>query len=123
MNRDRSSGPIDETLLAGLVLLAKNYVLLPAPPPVELAEPAVVIAPRVRLPILFPSQLQCQMRVSLKLFSKGRKIWKVSWSLFHRTSITEKRFFDALFVPAFRQRPVDPCCRRFLQVVMNRRPD
>jgi hypothetical protein len=47
------------------------------------------------------------MGISLKLFSKGRKIWQVSWSLFHRTSITEKRFFDALIVPAFRQRPVD----------------
>jgi hypothetical protein len=59
------------------------------------------------------------MGISLKLFSKGRKIWQVSWSLFYRTSITEKRFFDALFVPAFRQRLWDPCCRRLLQVVMN----
>jgi hypothetical protein len=34
--------------------------------------------------------------------------------------MAEKRFFDAFFVPAFRQRPVDPRCGRFLQVVMNR---
>jgi hypothetical protein len=33
------SGPVDETLLAGLVFLAKNHILLLAPPPVELAVP------------------------------------------------------------------------------------
>jgi hypothetical protein len=54
------------------------------------------------------------MGMSLQLFSNGRKIWQDSRSLFHWTSITEQRFFDALFVPAFRQRPVDPSCCRFL---------
>ena len=65
VHRDRGSGPIDETLLAGLVLLAKNHILLLAPPPVEFAETAVTISFRMHLPILFPSQLQRQMAMLL----------------------------------------------------------
>jgi len=60
-----------------------------------------------------------QMGMSLQLFSEGGKIWQDSWSLFHRVAVTEQRFFDAFFVPAFRQRPVDPCCCRLLQVIMD----
>jgi hypothetical protein len=58
LNRDLRASPVDETLLAGLVLLAQNHILLPEPSPVQLAESAVAITLRLRLPILFPGQLQ-----------------------------------------------------------------
>jgi hypothetical protein len=46
--------------------------LLP-PAPVEFAESAVDAAVRVRLPVLFPGQLQRQMAMALELFMKLRK--------------------------------------------------
>jgi hypothetical protein len=45
LHRHRRSGPIDEALLPSLVLLAKNYVLLPSPLPIQLAKSAVAITP------------------------------------------------------------------------------
>ena len=57
MDRDRCSRPINEQLLAGLVLLAQHHILLPPPASVQLAEPAVLVAIRVCLPILLPKQL------------------------------------------------------------------
>src|SRR5439155_12634111 len=59
--RDRGSGPVDRILLAGLVFLAKNHILLLAPPPVEFAETTVAVSFRMHLSILFPSQLQRQV--------------------------------------------------------------
>src|SRR5882762_5496882 len=65
VHRNRGSGPVDESLLAGLVLLAKNHILLLSPSPVELAEATVAVSFRMHLPILFPSQLQGQMTMLL----------------------------------------------------------
>ena len=61
LHRNRGAGPVDETLLAGLVYLVQNYILLPAPPLVEPAEATVAVSFRMHLPVFFPSQLQCQM--------------------------------------------------------------
>jgi hypothetical protein len=52
---NRGTGPVDESLLAGLVYLAKNHILLPAPTLVELAEATVAIPFRMHLPVFFPS--------------------------------------------------------------------
>src|SRR5262249_4348449 len=94
-------------------------ILLLAPALIQLAEATVAVALRMHLPVLFPSQLQRQMGMSLELFPEDGKIWQNSWAPFDRETITEKCFLDALFVPAFRQRPPEPCCCRFLQVVMD----
>src|SRR5712671_1114435 len=61
VHRNRGTGPVHESLLPRLVYLAKNYVLLPAPTLVELAEATVAVSFRMHLSILFPSQLQRQM--------------------------------------------------------------
>src|SRR6201998_4860191 len=54
--RNRGTGPVDETLLAGLVYLAQNHILLSAPPLVQLAEATVAVSFRMHLPVLLPSQ-------------------------------------------------------------------
>src|SRR5207302_1034618 len=72
--RNRGTGPVDESLLARLVYLAKNYILLPAPTLVELAEATVAVSFRMNLPVLFPSQLQRQMAMLLQLRMQGGKI-------------------------------------------------
>ncbi len=74
VHRNRCTGPVDETFFARLVYLAKNYILLPAPTPVELAEATVAISFRMNLPVLFPSQLQRQMAMLLQLRVQGGKI-------------------------------------------------
>jgi hypothetical protein len=120
MHRHRRSRPIDEALLASFVLLAKNHVLLPPPLLIQLAEPTVAIALRVLLAVLFPSQLQCQMGMLLELIVEGWKIRKCTrGGLFYRTLLSEHGFFNALLVPAFRQRPLHPCSCCPLQVVMD----
>src|SRR5712692_21374 len=74
VHRNRGTGPVHETLLARLVYLAKNYILLPAPTLVELAEATVAVSLRMNLPVLFPSQLQRQMGMLLQLSVQGGKI-------------------------------------------------
>src|SRR5580658_10882087 len=70
MDRYRRSGPIHEQLLAGLVLLPQHHILFPPPPLVQLAEAAVLVAVRVRLPVLLPKQLLRQVSVLLPLTVK-----------------------------------------------------
>jgi len=50
---------------------------------------------------------------------KRAKVGKGALPLFDGLSITEKRLFNALFIPAFRQRPADPRRRGLLQAVMD----
>ena len=120
LHRHRRSGPIDEALLARLVLLAKNHVLLPPPLPIQVAEPAVAIALRVLLPVLFPSQLQCQMGMLLELFVEGCKIRKgMLGGLVYRGLLPKHSLFNSLLVPALRQRPLHPGFCRLLQVIMD----
>ena len=57
MDRYRCSCPINEQLLAGLVLLAQHHILFPSPPLIQLAEATVLVAVGIRLPVLFPKQL------------------------------------------------------------------
>jgi hypothetical protein len=94
------SGPIDEALLASLVLLAKNQVLLPPPPLIQLAEPTVAISLRVFLSVLFPSQLQCQMGMLLELIVEGWKIRKGTLEGLFFRRLSKYDFFNPLLVPS-----------------------
>ena len=60
------------------------------------------------------------MTMLLELLVECGKVGKGALPPFDRMAITEKRFFDAFFIPVFRQWPADPGPRGFLQVVMNR---
>src|SRR5215472_8117897 len=60
------------------------------------------------------------MTMLLELLVECGKVGKGALPPFDRMAITEKRFFDAFFIPVFRQRPADPGRRGFLQVVMDR---
>src|SRR3977135_3001999 len=101
VHRNRGTGPVHETLLARLVYLAKNYILLPAPPPVEFAEATVAISFRMNLPVLFPSQLlQRQMAMLLQLRMQGGKIRKdLFGESFSHLPLSEQCLLDALLVP------------------------
>src|SRR5271169_329744 len=122
VHRNRGTGPVHESLLARLVYLAKNYILLPAPTLVELAEATVAVSFWMSLPVLFPSQLQRQMAMLLQLSVQGGKIRE---DLFRESfddlplPLSEQGLFDALLVPTFRKRPGYPSCGRPLQVVMD----
>ena len=118
--RNRCTGPVDETFLAGLVYLAQNHILLPAPPLVEPAEATVAISFRMHLPVFFLSQLQCQMAMLLQLRMQGRKILEdLFGESFYHLPLSEQGLLDSLLVPAFRQRPGYPDRCRPLQVVMD----
>src|SRR6516162_2540303 len=60
------------------------------------------------------------MTMLLELPVERSKVRKGALPPFDGMAITEKRFFDAFFIPVFRQRPADPGRRGFLQVVMDR---
>ena len=55
------------------MLLSQHDIQLLPPPLLELAEPAVGIAVGMRLAILFPGQLQRQVRMALEFFVESRK--------------------------------------------------
>src|SRR5213593_4543862 len=54
VDRDRVSGPVHEHLLAGAMLLAQHYILVPAPAIVQLTEAAVAITIGLSFAIFFP---------------------------------------------------------------------
>ena len=60
VNRDRWSGPVDEHLLAGSVVLPQHDILIPVPALIQLAEAAVAVA--VRLASRYSSQSSCRVR-------------------------------------------------------------
>ena len=74
MDGDGPAGPVHEHLLAGLVLLAQNHVQLSDPALVQFAVPAIAISIRVRLAVLFPRQLQRQMRMTLQFIPQNREV-------------------------------------------------
>src|SRR3984893_2320780 len=120
MYRNRCTGPVHETFLAGLGSLAKNHILLPAPPLVEPAEATVAVPFRMHLPVLFPSQLQRQMAMLLQLRVQGGKIREdLFGESFYHLPLSEQGLLDALLVPAFRNRPSYPGRCGPLQVVMD----
>jgi hypothetical protein len=47
--------------------MPEHYVSVPVPSLIQFAKPAVTVAIRMRFPVLFPEQLQCEAFVSLKL--------------------------------------------------------
>ncbi len=67
INRNRGTGPIHECFLSRFVIVPEHHIASAAPPLIQFAEAAVTIAAWLRLPILFPQQLQCQVLVRLKL--------------------------------------------------------
>src|SRR6201998_2803842 len=104
--RNRCTGPVDETLLAGLVYLAQNHILLPAPSLVELAEATVAVPFRMHLAVLFPSQLQRQMAMLLQLSVQGGEIREdLSGESFYYLRPSEQCLLDALLIPLLSERP------------------
>src|SRR6266446_6269821 len=100
VHRNRGTGPVHETFLSGLVYLAQGHILLPTPPLVELAEATVAVPFRMHLPILFPSQLQCQMGMLLQLSLQGGKIREdLIGESFDYRPLSEQCLLDALLVP------------------------
>jgi cellobiose-specific phosphotransferase system component IIC len=67
--------PIDESFLARFVFLAENHVLSAAPALVKIAEPAVLVAIRMGLFILFPEQLPGNMFALLALLVEQCEVW------------------------------------------------
>ncbi len=117
---NRCTGPVDEALLARLVYLAKNYILLPAPTLVELAEATVAVSFRMNLPVLFPCQLQRQMAMLLQLRMQGGKIRKdLFGESFYHLPLSEQGLLDTLLVPLLSERPHHTGCGGPVEVVMN----
>src|SRR5438270_14019963 len=117
---NRCTGPVDESLLARLVYLAKNYILLPAPTLVEFAEATVAVSFRMNLPVLFPSQLQRQMAMLLQLRMQGGKIREdLFGESFYHLLLSEQCLLDALLVPLLSERPHHTGCGGPVEVVMN----
>jgi hypothetical protein len=113
------TGPIYETLLARLVYLAKDHILLPAPPLVELAEATVAVSFRMYLPVLFPSQLQGQMGMLLQLSVQCGKIREdLFGKSFYYLPPSEQCLLDTLLVPLLSERPHYAGCGGPVEVVM-----
>src|SRR5437660_2630640 len=118
--RNRGTGPVDESLLARLVYLAKNYILLPAPTLVELAEATVAVSFRMNLPVLFPSHLQRQMAMLLQLRMQVGKIREdLFGESFYHLPLSEQCPLDTLLVPLLSERPHHTGCGGPVEVVMN----
>ena len=66
--------PVDESLLAGFVFLPHNHIQFLAPALVQLAEPIVAIAIRIRIPVFLPTQLQGHVAVTPELLAHGSKV-------------------------------------------------
>ena len=67
-------GPIDKRLFSRLVIVPEHHVPGAAPALIQLAEPAIAVAIRMRFSILFPQQVKCQMLVCCKLGRQLREI-------------------------------------------------
>src|SRR5271156_975697 len=120
VHRNRCTGPVHESLLARLVYLAKNYILLPAPTLVELAEATVAVSFRMNLPVLFPSQLQRQMTMLLQLRMQGGKIREdLFGESFYHLPLSEQCLRDTLLVPILSERPHHTGCGGSVEVFMN----
>src|ERR1700690_1641000 len=107
MDRYRCSGPVHEQLFAVPVLLPQHHILFPPPTPVQLAEPAVLVAIRVCLPVLFPKQL---LRHVWMLLPLPVKIGEVGHGK-HRGATArrpaEQRGLKPVIVPLRSERPRD----------------
>ena len=117
---DRVPGVVNEELLAGLVLLSQHHVQLLPPLLIELAEPAVGIAVGIRLAILFPGQLQRQVRMALEFFVESRKIRSGLATLVGAPwRSSEQSLFQPAIIPAFRKRPSDARRLGAFQIFVN----
>ena len=85
------------------MLLSQHDIQLLPPPLLELAEPAVGIAVGMRLAILFPGQLQRQVRMALEFFVESRKIRSGLATLVGAPwRSSEQSLFQPAIIPAFR---------------------
>src|SRR5689334_13230439 len=107
MDRNRCSCPIHEQLLAGPVLLPQHHILFPPPTPVQLAEAAVLVAVRVRLPVLFPKQLLRHVSMLLPLTMKVGEVGQGQ----HRRAAARRSAKEGglklIIIPLWSKRPRD----------------
>ena len=123
INRNRRARPIDEHLLARLVLLAQHHVELRAPALVQLAEPRVAIAIRIGLPVFLPQQLQRHVLAAAQLLVDRGEVGRRARRILLRDRwlpAREHRRFYPRFIPILRQRPPDARRLGSLQVLVNR---
>jgi hypothetical protein len=78
VNGNLRSGPIDEQLLARLVLLPEHYIELAPPLLILVAEVAVAVTIRMRLPVFHPEELQRQVPVLAELIVNRWEIQRCS---------------------------------------------
>lgn len=74
MHWDSRTGPVDEGLFAGLVLLPHHDIQLLPPALIELAEARITVAIRIRVPIFLPKQLQGYVAMRPELLVHRGKI-------------------------------------------------
>ena len=80
MNGNGRTGPIDEQLLAGAMLLAQHHIAFPLPALVVIAETAVAIVVPVRGAVLLPQQLPGGVLVPLQILVDVSKIGQRMWA-------------------------------------------
>ena len=120
MDEDRVPGVIHEELLTGHVLLAQHHVQLLPPLLVKFTEAAVGVAVGMGLAILFPGQLQCQVRMALEFFVETRKIRSGLAAFVDAPRRRSKQgLFQSAIIPAFGQRPSDARRLGAFQILIN----
>ncbi|MNQ75957.1 hypothetical protein D3C85_907730 [compost metagenome] len=117
-HRHRLPGVVDEQLLAGAVLLAHHHIQPSLPGAVVVAEPAVLIALRVRQSVLLPEQRQGHARTA-QLGLDRRPVGQ--WSLLagHRGQRREQPSFQLGIRQAGWQWPGQPGSLAARQIVAN----
>jgi hypothetical protein len=106
VDRNGVAGPVDEGLVAGVVILPEHHITVAMPPLIEFAEAAVAVAVRLRFTVLLPEELQRQMFVSLQL---GMQLGEIQTRPRLRRGpqwpFRKKQFVQAPVVEILRQRP------------------
>src|SRR5450432_498320 len=122
IDRDRVARPIHKRFLPRLVVLPEHDIAAAVPSLIQLAEPAVTVAVRMRFPILLPQELQRQMLVRLKL---GMELGEINTrpGLRRRPQwpCRKQQLIQLLFIKIVRQRPTEMSGCRPLQISMNGR--
>jgi hypothetical protein len=119
VDRDGGSRPIDEQLLAGLVFLAQNYILPPAPALVQNTKTRVAIAIRVGLPVLFPRATAGSRVDDAAPASEGRRSLASPTRLDEPRRTAEQGSLQSAFVPIFAKRPRNSGSFGPLQILVN----
>jgi hypothetical protein len=122
VDRNRWTGPIDEQLLARLVLLPEHDIELAPPLLIMVTEVAVTVTIGVRLPVFHPEELQRHVPVLPKLVVNRWEIRRCSmrWRRRRLMSCSEQLTLDPVVIPLFCQRPPETGSFCPPQVVVNR---